>query len=63
MSSRDILLQSVNKLKAAPVINERNNGIYDVVQQAAQPKLNVLDVLEIDVLCIGHGLLEGLRYA
>jgi uroporphyrinogen decarboxylase len=43
-----------NKLKHALGINDRSNKVYDVVQQVAQPELNVLDALEVDVLCVGR---------
>ncbi|MDR2630962.1 MAG: methyltransferase [Spirochaetaceae bacterium] len=43
-----------NKLKHALGINDRNNRVYDVVQQVAQPELNVLDALDVDVLCVGR---------
>jgi uroporphyrinogen decarboxylase len=43
-----------NKLKHALGINDRSNKVYDVVQQVAQPELNVLDALGVDVLCVGR---------
>ncbi|MDR2784590.1 MAG: methyltransferase, partial [Treponema sp.] len=43
-----------NKLKRALGINDRSNKVYDVVQQVAQPELNVLDALGVDVLCVGR---------
>jgi uroporphyrinogen decarboxylase len=43
-----------NKLKEALGFEDRNNKIYDVVQQVSQPEENVLSALEVDVLCIGR---------
>jgi uroporphyrinogen decarboxylase len=43
-----------NKLKKALGIVDRNNKIYDVVQQVAQPEINVLDAIGADVLCLGR---------
>ena len=43
-----------NKLKTALGISDRNNKIYDVIQQVTQPELNLLDSLQVDVLCIGR---------
>jgi uroporphyrinogen decarboxylase len=43
-----------NKLKNALGIHDKNNKIYDVVQQVTQPELNVLDALMVDVLCLGR---------
>jgi uroporphyrinogen decarboxylase len=43
-----------NKLKAALGIDDKNNKVYDVVQQVTQPELNVLDALGVDVLCLGR---------
>jgi uroporphyrinogen decarboxylase len=43
-----------NRLKHALGINDRSNKVYDVVQQVAQPELNVLDALGVDVLCVGR---------
>jgi uroporphyrinogen decarboxylase len=43
-----------NKLKAALQIHDENNKVYDVVQQVTQPELNVLDALQVDVLCLGR---------
>jgi uroporphyrinogen decarboxylase len=43
-----------NKLKKALGINDRNNKVYDIAQQVAQPELNVLDALKVDTLCVGR---------
>ncbi|MDR1929909.1 MAG: uroporphyrinogen decarboxylase family protein [Treponema sp.] len=43
-----------NRLKGALGISDKRNKVYDVVQQVTQPELNVLDALEVDVLCIGR---------
>ncbi|WP_010253611.1 uroporphyrinogen decarboxylase family protein [Treponema primitia] len=43
-----------NKLKKALGINDRSCKIYDVVQQVAQPELNVLDAIHGDTLCLGR---------
>jgi uroporphyrinogen decarboxylase len=43
-----------NKLKDALGIKDGSNKIYDVVQQVTQPEENVLDALEVDVLCVGR---------
>ena len=43
-----------NKLKHALGIDDRSNKIYDVVQQVSQPEENVLDALEVDVVCLGR---------
>lgn len=52
--SSGISAMGYNKLKHALGINDRNTKIYDVVQQVAQPELNVLDALKVDVLCVGR---------
>ena len=52
--SSGISAMGYNKLKALLGINDRRNKVYDVVQQVAQPELNVLDALKVDVLCIGR---------
>jgi len=43
-----------NKLKKALGIDDRNNKVYDIVQQVAQPEENVLAALGVDVLDIGR---------
>jgi uroporphyrinogen decarboxylase len=52
--SSGISAMGYNKLKRALGINDRANKVYDVVQQVAQPELNVLDALKVDVLCLGR---------
>jgi uroporphyrinogen decarboxylase len=52
--SSGISAMGYNKLKTALGINDRRCKIYDVVQQVAQPELNVLDALGVDVLCLGR---------
>jgi len=52
--SSGICAIAYNRLKAALGITDRNNRIYDVVQQVTQPELNVLNALQVDVLCIGR---------
>ncbi|MDR0403422.1 MAG: uroporphyrinogen decarboxylase family protein [Treponema sp.] len=48
-----------NKLKNALGIHDRNNKVYDVVQQVTQPELNILDALRVDVLCLGRTFNTG----
>ncbi|MCL2472082.1 MAG: hypothetical protein FWF26_00240 [Treponema sp.] len=43
-----------NKLKKALGIIDRNNKVYDVVQQVAQPEENVLTALGVDTIDIGR---------
>jgi len=43
-----------NKLKHALGIEDHSNKIYDVVQQVSQPEENVLDALDVDVVCLGR---------